>query len=93
MTNLQQFGENVSLLGDGLFKYIGNSTNRTPAPNESRRCLNCGKSSSLQAVDCNYCNLELCEHCGLSCEQCNVPLCVPCVRLLYVLDIYHFRFA
>lgn len=81
MKNAMPFAENVFLMGDGQFNYIGNAALHTPAANEPRQC-NCGKASNLQRADCSNCNLELCEHCGVSCKQCNVPLCTACVVLL-----------
>lgn len=80
-----KFDDNICLMGNGQVNYI------TPVPsmvtdndNKSvlRRCHLCAKPSTIQAVDCANCNLELCEFCGISCMQCNAPLCLSCIQLL-----------
>lgn len=82
-TKWNKFDDNMCLMGNGQVNYV------TPDPkmvidNSSvvRRCHLCAKPSTIQAIDCVNCNLELCEFCGISCMQCNAPLCVSCIQLL-----------
>lgn len=78
---LEQFRNNVCLLGNGEIKYIAGNK-KSVAENSNRKCRFCSKASTIQATDCTNCNLEMCEFCGISCVQCNEPLCMSCVRLL-----------
>lgn len=80
-TKRQQFGDIISLMGNGQINYI-DANSKPGSENLSRRCKYCAKPSSIQATDCVNCNLEVCEFCGISCIQCNAPLCMSCVQLL-----------
>lgn len=80
-TKRQQFGDIISLMGNGQINYI-DPNSKLGSENLSRRCKYCAKPSSIQATDCVNCNLEVCEFCGISCIQCNAPLCMSCVQLL-----------
>lgn len=77
----EQFRENIRLLGNGQIVYL-NDNGKNGLMQSNRKCNLCSKISSVQAIDCSNCNLEICESCGISCMQCNEPLCLSCVRLL-----------
>ncbi|XP_058466656.1 uncharacterized protein LOC131439538 [Malaya genurostris] len=45
-----------------------------------RKCRICDRLSLVHA-DCINCNLELCEHCGISCNFCPDKICLNCVNI------------
>lgn len=74
--------------------------------NDKMGCISCNKMSTVQS-ECSNCNLNLCEHCGISCANClEAHICKHCVQILWVffsninlietklkVEILRFRFS
>lgn len=72
----------INLTGNGLMNCYGKD--KLPvwvSEATNRLCRYCYKSSKVH-VDCQNCNIDMCEFCGLSCFDCREPICNSCVFLL-----------
>lgn len=44
-------------------------------------CNTCMSNAKL-SIECNNCNMNICERCAYACSSCVIPLCHTCVNLL-----------
>ncbi|XP_055600241.1 uncharacterized protein LOC129749327 [Uranotaenia lowii] len=70
----------VRLLGGGECQFDTHSCPAWIEKQPDRKCRVCDRMSLVHA-ECTNCNLELCEHCGISCGHCPDKICMSCVNL------------
>ncbi|XP_058829363.1 uncharacterized protein LOC131688830 [Topomyia yanbarensis] len=70
----------VRLVGGGEIDFNMRNCPSWLEKKADRKCRICDRLSLVHA-DCVNCNLELCEHCGISCNYCPEKICLNCVNI------------